>query len=186
MKTCFVNAFANIPVKKYYKYHGMIRDCRIAPNPPGYVCYDTEEPIVGPKWILIYDKFPPTADSWRLDFDYNLFPPSTQNDICYFKFPDGKRRYYFYEIYFVFVPRYEGDFWSVSWDDGLNCSMDGETGITGHFYKSLWGFLEYGFPGDQYCVYLDPSGNGSRVRVWASETGELPGYNPVPIDERKW
>jgi len=185
-KTGFSNGFADVATKKYYKYHGWVRSCNTEPILPPNTEYPTEKPIVGPKWVLIYDDHPPTADSWIRNFDYLLFPPAEYYDNCYFKFPDRKKRFYFYEIYFVFVPRYEGDFWSVHWDNGLNCAMDGETGITGHFYKSMWGLLEYGFPGEQYCIYLDPSGAGSRVKVWASETGELPGYNPVPIDERKW
>jgi len=182
MKTCIVKGFVDIPATKYYKYHGMIMPCNIQPDPVCFVSVDTKLS----KWVLIYDDYPPTANSWKRDFDYTLFPPSIYNDICYFKFPDGKRRFYFYEIYFVFVERYPGDFWSVSWDDGLNCTMDGETGITGHFYKSMWGLLEYGFPGEQYCIYLNPSGAGSHVRIWASVEGDLPLTNPVPIDEREW
>jgi len=182
MKTCVVKGFVDVPGTKYYKYHGLIMPCNIQPK---IVCFDRYDTELS-EWVLIYDDYPPTANSWKRVFDYTYFPPSIYSDICFFKFPDHKKRYYFYEIYYVFVERYPGDWWTVHWDTGADCCMNGELGITGHFYKANYDFLEYGAPGDQYCIYLDPSGLGSHVRIWASVTGNLPSYYPVPIDERKW
>ncbi len=182
MQTCIVKGFVDVPGTKYYYYHGMLRPCNIQPE---IECFDKIDTTLS-KWKLIYDDRPATADSWKRDFDYLLFPPSTQSDICYFKFPDHKRRYYFYEIYYVFVPRYDPDWWTVHWDHGIDCCMNGELGVTHYYYKANYDFLEYGEPGYQYCIYLDPVTLGTHVRIWATTDGNLPDYYPVPINEIKW
>lgn len=51
-KTGFSNGFANIPTQKYYKYHGLVRECNIEPILPPYLEFPSEE-IGGPP-IKIY------------------------------------------------------------------------------------------------------------------------------------
>jgi len=36
-KTGFSNGFANVPTQKYYKYHGLVRECNIEPILPPYL-----------------------------------------------------------------------------------------------------------------------------------------------------
>lgn len=50
MKTGFVQAYANIPVKKYYRYHGIIRDCLIEPDPDPF----EDWPISPPYGPILY------------------------------------------------------------------------------------------------------------------------------------
>jgi len=51
MKNCFLFGDPNIPGKKYYSYHGVIRDCPIQPDPGNFLCEDLS---VGP--FPIYEK----------------------------------------------------------------------------------------------------------------------------------
>ena len=42
-KTGFSNGFANIPTQKYYKYHGLVRECNIEPILPPYLEFPTSK-----------------------------------------------------------------------------------------------------------------------------------------------
>jgi len=61
-KTGFSNGFARIPAQKYYKYHGMVRECNIEPVLPPYLEFPTVE--VDP---LIWD---PLLASWLSPLSY--------------------------------------------------------------------------------------------------------------------
>lgn len=53
MKNCFTYGYPNIPIKKYYSYHGMLRDCPIQTDPGKFYCEDLN-PISGAyhEWII--------------------------------------------------------------------------------------------------------------------------------------
>lgn len=54
MKTGFINAYCHKPVKKYYSYHGEIRDCLTEPDPGPFDDYPADVPY-GP---VQYMSFP--------------------------------------------------------------------------------------------------------------------------------
>lgn len=53
MKTGFINAYCHKPAKKYYSYHGVIRDCLIEPDPDPF----EEEPILPPYGPTVHMDF---------------------------------------------------------------------------------------------------------------------------------
>lgn len=44
MKTGFIQAYANKPLKKYYSYHGIRKDCLIQPDPSSFIDYPIDWP----------------------------------------------------------------------------------------------------------------------------------------------
>lgn len=54
MKTGFINAFANKPVKKTYRYHGVIRECPIQPNPEPFLPGET---VPGEYVVVTFDYY---------------------------------------------------------------------------------------------------------------------------------
>jgi len=53
MKTGFINAYCHKPVKKYYSYHGEIRDCLIEPDPGTFENFPADVPY-GPTQYMLF------------------------------------------------------------------------------------------------------------------------------------
>ena len=53
-KTGFSNGFADVPTQKYYKYHGLVRECNIEPILPPYGEYQTDRPVITTDFSLNY------------------------------------------------------------------------------------------------------------------------------------
>lgn len=64
MKTGFINAFANNPVKKQYGYHGVTRQCPIQPNPDPFLPGET---IPGEYYVITFDYHDVTEHSATLE-----------------------------------------------------------------------------------------------------------------------
>lgn len=54
MKTGFIHGFCNKPLKKYYSYHGEIRDCLIDPDPPPFLPVDTNIVCITETFLAAY------------------------------------------------------------------------------------------------------------------------------------
>jgi hypothetical protein len=69
-KTGFSNGFADVPTKKYYKYHGWVRSCNTEPVLPPYLEFPTDVPY-GPPVIITLGKIE-FKNREQNGFDYNV------------------------------------------------------------------------------------------------------------------
>ena len=70
MKVGFINAYCNKPGKKYYSYHGSIRDCLIQPDPDPFDDFPADVPY-GPTQYMLFTCI--YIDGYyKLDEDYNV------------------------------------------------------------------------------------------------------------------
>jgi hypothetical protein len=171
MITGFENIYAKIPTIKYYKYHGMLFPCNDQPEPKTFQNYPLGP---GAEWVLIYDVWPPYINLYIMYYQTRDFLPSSDIDICMNKFPDNKIRYYFMEITYY---TYQSDgLYDMVIQKGSICGEYKERGYNFEVYKTindqLWAF-------DTRMLYLLWCKPPTHIRVWASNTGEKPGYNPV-------
>ena len=177
MQNGFAKGFIDIPGKKYYKYHGLNKDCNIQPEPENFL----EEPLnpADPRWVLVIDEIIGLQlGDYLVKYEQWWFKPSIIGDPCFHGWPDGKRRYYFFEVD-VYGRGYP-EFWNINWSDGLNCCFDGGSSTRPHIHFEYSKLVWFGW--DVWNNYIISFNNiaGANVKVWASTTGELPLVNPSP------
>jgi len=176
-KTGFSNGFANVPGQKYYKYHGIVRSCDIEPILPPYLEFPTG--TGEPEWVLIYDEWPVQNGPWKLIYNPDYIKPSSIGDPCFHSWPDGKRRYYFFEIDYYWNGL--DTFWTIRWSDGQDCCFDGGSGSHPYIHLEYSKLVWFGWDiWEDYLIYLENCAPGTNVKIWASTTGELPLVNPSP------
>jgi len=177
MKNGFYKGFIDIPSKKYYKYHGLIMPCNIQPDPEPLI----KIPLVPApaEWVLIYDEWPVQNGQWLLKYNPDFIKPSSIGDPCFHSWPDGKQRYYFFEVDYYWNGL--DKFWTIRWSDGLNCAFDGGSSSRAYMHFEFSKLVWFGWDiWEDYLIYLENPAAGTNVKIWASTTGELPADLPSP------
>lgn len=175
MKTGFVNAFVNKPLNKNYSYHGILKPCNVQPNPEPFEDFPND--YTASVWELFIDKDFDSSRYTHIRARLEDIYPSSDEDVCVTKWPDGKNRYYFCEM--QFYGRVPPQWMVLTWSNGLNCDYKWVKNYGTYMYKA-W-FDKWYAASDVIC-YVYKSKIGSHVKVWRSSTGEFPGYYPVPPD----
>lgn len=173
---CFVNGYVFKPVPKWFSYHGMGKICTKLGKMKQFECrrFNPME-----EWVLIHDF---DFNGWGDWFWYYTVPseylPSDQLDVCTDKWVDGFVRYYFAQVKVnAWDPPHGIKFY---YSNGLNC-RNWEFYLYGNgCYKAWFDYLWVKSP-TLFAVW--GSGYGSHAKIWASKTGNLPDYYPVPEEE---
>lgn len=167
MKTGFVKAFIDKTAKKYYNYHGLIMPCNLQPEPDTLIEY----PITsGGTWVVIYEWWTRYYGESSYSYSWRDFLPSSINDLCSTKFPDGKVRHYKLEVeYTSGVP---GSQWYVIWVNGKICNWDGIFSYDNYMYITADCYL---WAETTQLIKLWNAKPGTHIRIWGTSNGELPG-----------
>lgn len=175
MKAGFINAHCRKPAKKYYSYHGEVRDCLIEPDPGPFDEYPLMESGLG--WVLMVDQVFNAYPYVHWKYASQDYPISPDPDNCYWASSQPTRRYYFCEMRHINR--------SVGRDTGFIfvhqaiCSNKTIGTKRRGIYKAwLDSFnpLTNIYITSYYCW-------GTHIKVWSSLDGRDPGFYPVPIDE---
>lgn len=170
--TGFTNFDAKRMMKKYYSYHGTIMPCNIQADPDPPICYPTEPP--GAKWVVVYHDTMEEREGYDHRYDWADFKPSSIDDHCPDKPPDGKERYYYVEMKMKETEPPRRHYWGYS--RGETCRYWSSTVPPPGFYfkigENIWA-------GSVQLVYFTECGEGSEVTIWGSSNGEKPEYEPV-------
>lgn len=173
MKAGFIHGYPNKPTKKRYGYHGFDRDCLIQPEP---LPFDEFPALVGPSWVLIHDFDFSKPGNWFYYYhNPSEYPPAIKDSVCKPPPYTVKEQYYFLEVE---VHSLEPIGWfKFYWTNGINCRV-WEYWVEGtYLYTAFFDHLWYK-SSTLFAVWS--SYPGSHARIWASSTGERPGYDPVP------
>lgn len=176
MKTGFIHGYANKPLKKYYSYHGILRDCLIQPEADPFEDHDLHLP--GARWEVIYEVYNTADQVYFLDYKIEDFFPAKINDWCPEKHFDGKIRHYFCELEI-----WDGTFiigWSMDMNGITPCKVWSSAGQWQYFYKSYKALI---WAGSAHLIWIFQWVPNSHFKVWRSSDGDLPDYDPVPIQE---
>jgi hypothetical protein len=173
MKTGFTNAFANKPVNKAYKYHGINEICNKQPNPNPFDSQNTDRLLC--HWDLVYETYIHTfVGYWEQNYSKEIFIPSSDHDPCGSIFPDHLARYFFFEMYLItFQP---DGIYICGVERGSICDYELYMDYAPTFYISGW---ERVVTNVGYLLNMAWVAPGSFVRIWGSSCGELPNYHPV-------
>jgi hypothetical protein len=174
MKTGFINAYADKPIKKQYKYHGLNMECNKTPNPDPFEGFPTYE---GPGWQVLWDADFIYNGIFYKDYTSANFIASLVHDDCPNHFTDYFKRYYFCEINYYKI--YGAVPLLLSWSDGDICSYGMFQEYGSFLYKAG---LYSAWAGGSHLFFAAYPSLGSHYTIWRSENGNLPGYYPVPPD----
>ena len=172
-KTGFSNGFANVPTSKYYKYHGLVRSCNTEPVLPPYLEFHNGN--VDTVWVRLYCDLRVVGEYFYLYYDYVDVLPSAWNDNCANKFPDGKERYYFLELYLQKVPAYETVQIDINYGD--ECKYY-EYVMTEEYEHIAMPFNLYA--GYDWIFRYKYTQAASANRVWKTSDGKFSVAWPVP------
>lgn len=173
MKTGFTNAFVNKPLTKYYSYHGIIKPCNVQPNPDPFE--DFPNTYTECVWEVIYDTYFQSSGTFFYKYKASDFFPSSDNDPCPAKFPDGKARYYFAEV--TLLNRFGSGNTILIWNSGLICNFDSVLTTDLIIYKAWFDRL---WAGSNVIIMSTPAKLPSHLRVWRTICGEFNPNWPVP------
>jgi len=171
MKAGIVTAHARKTCWKTYKYHGIWFRCRVSCEPPPVITPPIHKPP--PKWVLVYDVWPYAYQQWyTLYYDIKLFPASPDNSFCSRMWPDGKKHYWGYWMYFhrnLSGYRYFRN-------NGFGCQCSESTSSAhsmtfGPAHDLIW-------VGCNFLVRVYWPGKGTHLKIYASSDGRLPDYEP--------
>lgn len=177
MRNGFVFGYPNKPKRKYYSYHGILMPCYDQFDPDPFITYPEAE--IETKWVVIYDEWPVQDGQWLLKYDPSYIKPSKLGDPCPHGWPDGFRRYYFFEIDYYWNGK--DDFWTIRWSDGLNCCFDGGSSTRPYIHLEYSKLVWFGWDiWEDYLIYLENPDPGTNVKIWVSTTGDLPEGTPTP------
>ncbi len=172
MKTGFVYGYMGKPLEKRYSYHGIDRKCLIQPDPSPYDEYPFLPP--GPFWILVYNQLFQCA----YNYCYHTWPmnstwlPSSDWDPCTKHWYPRTKRYYW--IWLYLVPRYP--FCAASFSIGTECKY---SAFEFKYVPTVWSFINNVWADSTLICRTFNAGPGSHIKIWRSETGELPPGPPI-------
>jgi len=166
--------FPNKNKKKYYDYHGNIRDCNIEPELPPYDDFPTL-PLT-PTWELIHNDYINITNQYNYVFPYNEFYPDIYGKYCPDEFIDFKRRLYFVEVE---VNSYSpGDLWAFHYSQGMNCCFYTIQSTCTWFHLTRFELVWAGSLNLLSFVFVDAV---AQVKLWRSSNGQEPASTPLPI-----
>ena len=173
MKTGFNNAFVNIPGTKYYSYHGIIKPCNVQPDPDPFE--DFPNTYTECVWELWKELWPFSAGNTYIHYNQADFFPSSDNDPCSQKFSDGKARYYYCQVHHVAYGGYS--IMGIFYNNGVQCKSSFWTKWGYTFDKAWFNRL---WKGSNLCVWINPCGWGTYIKIWRTICGEYNPNWPVP------
>ena len=165
MKTAFATGDQWRQIYHTFYYHGILMQCyKPGPGQP-YIYIPINPPP--PEWVLIGTYYPNIDDWYYLYYDITQYPPSTINDPCDKKFPDGKKHWYKmdYDIYVSTTAI--GEYLN----NGAGCQLASGSTETTHRHSiredTIWAGSNI-----MYKVYKPTA--PSKILIYASSTGERP------------
>lgn len=172
MKIGFINAYADKPLKKYYSYHGEVRDCLTQPNPSPFEELPYKPP--GPPWVLVGCWYPSARATFLIKLGSLGLLNSSDPDPCV-PFPGFYKQYYFMEVVYHKWPGYSG-YGLINNPRGSACSN-----YYIYIYDTYTTFKvsDWAWPYNADIYWHNQSGPGTKICIWKSANGELPGYDPT-------
>ena len=149
--------------------------CNVQPNPAPFE--DFPNTYTECVWEIVKDIYYESSASHNFYYSWSEFFPSSDDDPCTYKFPDGKARYYFAEV--TLYARYPPGLLVIVWSNGLECKYGQASGNGTVMYKAWFDRL---WAKSNLLFYTSAARLPSHVRVWRTVCGEFNPNWPVPPD----
>lgn len=168
----FVQSYVKIPLNEIYPYHGTKKRCRKYSRPGPFRkshCVPVET-----DWELFQEGDLQGTGIKTIHYNPYNFLPSSDNDRCEIKVPDGKARYYFCELDYYQYPSI--GYMVIQYNDGLKCGWGGWSGGTEYMYAA-W-FQKFWIASNTIFWVYSPK-LPSHYKIWRTRNGEFSGCYPV-------